>query len=146
MTSTYTSPFPPLEQVTKPNLKTAEAAFYLDRAAQSLRCWAARPGSGPLTPKKIQGLLAWSTTEIKSLVEGSSMSANVTADCAEQAGGLLAHNVLNAMLATPNQAVSVAALQTALLDLKRLPYPERAAVGFAENLVAVLERGIGASL
>ena len=65
------------------------------------------------------------------------MSAFTAADCAEQAGGLLAHNVLNEMLA---------ALHKALLDLQRLPYPDRAAGGFAVSLVAVLERGIGASL
>jgi hypothetical protein len=74
------------------------------------------------------------------------MSAFTAADCAEQAGGLLAHNALNDMLAAPSQAVSVAALHKALLDLQRLPHPDRAAGGFAVNLVAVLERGIGASL
>ena len=58
--------FPALETVTKPNLKTAEAAFYLDRAAQTLRAWACLE-NGPIRPKRIGGLLAWSTTEVKAL-------------------------------------------------------------------------------
>lgn len=57
----------PLEQVSKPNLTTAEAAFYLNRAAQTLRIWACRSGSGPLSPRRIGGLLAWSTAEVKAL-------------------------------------------------------------------------------
>jgi hypothetical protein len=58
--------FPPLGQVTKPNLKTAEAAFYLDRAAQTLRAWACLE-NGPIRPRRIHGLLAWSTAEVKAL-------------------------------------------------------------------------------
>ena len=64
-------------------------------------------------------------------------------DCAEQAGSLIAHNCLNDILNAPSQAVSTAALKTALLDLQRLSHPERAAAGFAVALVAVLEHGIG---
>jgi hypothetical protein len=73
-------------------------------------------------------------------------AAHTPANCAEQAGSTIATNFLNDMLMAPTQAASVAALQTALLDLQRLPYPKRAAGGFAVALVAVLERGIGASL
>ena len=69
-----------------------------------------------------------------------------TANCAEQAGSAIATNCLNAILNATSQAESVAALQTALLDLQRLPHPKRAAGGFAVALVAVLERGVGASL
>jgi hypothetical protein len=58
--------FPPLEQVTKPNLKTEEAAYYLDRKNQTLRAWACLE-NGPLRPKRIHGLLAWSTAEVKAL-------------------------------------------------------------------------------
>ena len=68
------------------------------------------------------------------------------ADCAEQAGHLIASNCLNDMLEAPSQSVSLVALQTALLDLQLLPHPKRAAGGFAVALVAFLERGIGASL
>lgn len=63
----FTPPFPPLELVTKPNLITAEAAYYLNRAPQTLRIWAMRDGTGPLRPKRIGGILAWSTASVKAL-------------------------------------------------------------------------------
>ena len=59
--------FPPLEFVTKPNLTTAELAHYLDRKPQTLRNWACHE-IGPLRPKRIHGILAWSTAETKALV------------------------------------------------------------------------------
>ncbi len=59
--------YEPLEFVTKPNLTTAETAYYLDRRPQTLRGWACNSGSGPLVPKRIGGLLAWSTAEVKTL-------------------------------------------------------------------------------
>ena len=58
--------FQPLEQITRPNLKTEEAAFYLNRAPQTLRAWACLE-NGPLRPRRIAGLLTWSTVEIKAL-------------------------------------------------------------------------------
>jgi hypothetical protein len=67
-------------------------------------------------------------------------------DLAEQAGNAIASNCLTDILNAPSQAVSVTALQTALLDLQRLPYPDRAAGGFAVALIAYLERGMGARL
>lgn len=67
-------------------------------------------------------------------------------DLAEQAGNAIADICLSAMLNAPNQAESVTALQTALLDLQRLPHPKRATAGFAIGLIAHLELGIGASL
>jgi hypothetical protein len=59
--------FPPLELVTKPNLTTAELAHYLNRRPQTLRGWACHE-NGPLRPKRIHGILAWSTAETKALV------------------------------------------------------------------------------
>ena len=56
--------FPALEQVSKPNLTTREAAYYLNRRPQTLRCWACHE-DGPLRPRRINGILAWSTAEIK---------------------------------------------------------------------------------
>ena len=53
-----------LEQVTKPNLTTREAAYYLNRRPQTLRCWACHE-DGPLRPRRINGILAWSTAVIK---------------------------------------------------------------------------------
>ena len=56
----------PLEQVTRPNLKTEEAAYYLNRRPQTLRAWACLE-NGPLRPTRIGGLLAWSTATVKAL-------------------------------------------------------------------------------
>jgi hypothetical protein len=65
-TQQYTSPFPPLELVTKPNLTTAEAAYHLGRRPQTLRAWSCLE-NGPIRPRRIHGLLAWSTAEVKAL-------------------------------------------------------------------------------
>ncbi len=56
----------PLEQVTRPNLTTAEAAYYLNRRPQTLRGWACLE-NGPLRPTRIGVLLAWSTASVKAL-------------------------------------------------------------------------------
>ena len=57
---------PPLSEVTRPNLKTEEAAYYLNRRPQTLRAWACLE-NGPIRPRRIAGLLAWSTAEVKAL-------------------------------------------------------------------------------
>lgn len=56
--------FPPLEQVTKPNLTTGELAYYLNRRPQTLRGWACKE-NGLMRPKRIGGLLAWPVSELK---------------------------------------------------------------------------------
>jgi len=58
--------FQPLTEVTRPNLKTEEAAFYLNRRPQTLRSWACLE-NGPIRPRRIGGLLAWPTAEVKAL-------------------------------------------------------------------------------
>ena len=58
--------FQPLTEVTRPNLKTEEAAFYLNRRPQTLRAWACLE-NGPIRPRRIGALLAWPTAEIKAL-------------------------------------------------------------------------------
>jgi hypothetical protein len=62
----FTAQFLPLEQVTKPNLTTGETAYYLNRRPQTLRGWACLE-NGPIRPRRIAGLLAWNTTEVKAL-------------------------------------------------------------------------------
>jgi hypothetical protein len=62
----FTAPFPALALVNKPNLTTAETAYYLNRHPQTLRCWACHE-NGPLHPSRIGGLLAWSTATVKAL-------------------------------------------------------------------------------
>jgi len=62
----FTSPYPALALVDKPNLTTAETAYYLNRRPQTLRGWACLE-NGPLRPTRIGGLLAWSTATVKAL-------------------------------------------------------------------------------
>ena len=62
----FNAQYLPLEQVTKPNLTTAETAYYLNRRPQTLRGWACLE-NGPLRPTRIGGLLAWSTATVKAL-------------------------------------------------------------------------------
>jgi hypothetical protein len=60
--------YPPLAEVTRPNLKTEEAAFYLNRRPQTLRAWACLENfPAGLRCKRIGGMLAWPTVEIKAL-------------------------------------------------------------------------------
>ena len=62
----FTAKYLPLEQVTRPNLKTEEAAHYLNRRPQTLRAWACLE-NGPIRPRRVAGLLAWNTAEVKFL-------------------------------------------------------------------------------
>ena len=67
-TQHFTAPFPPLALVTKPNLTTAEAAYYLNRRPQTLRGWAClEKFPEGLRCKRIGGLLAWPTASVKML-------------------------------------------------------------------------------
>ena len=63
---TVTQQFPSLESVTRPNLTTAETAYYLNRRPQTLRGWACLE-NGPMRPTRIGGLLAWNTATVKAL-------------------------------------------------------------------------------
>jgi hypothetical protein len=62
----FTAQYLPLEQVTRPNLTTAEASHWLNRRPQTLRAWACLE-NGPIRPRRINGLLAWPTAEVKKL-------------------------------------------------------------------------------
>jgi len=61
--------FPPLEEVTSPLLSTASAAYYLNRANQTLREWACFE-TGPIRPVRINGRLSWKTSDVRALVAG----------------------------------------------------------------------------
>jgi hypothetical protein len=76
--------------------------------------------------------LAWATDRSK----------HTAADCAEQAGGSIAHTALNAMLAVDTQAKHYAILKAAILDIAKLQHPDRAAGGFALALVDTLVTGL----
>ena len=56
--------YPPLEQVTRPAITTSEAAYYLNRAEQTLRIWSCKQ-IGAIRPIRINGRLAWLTADIK---------------------------------------------------------------------------------
>lgn len=62
--ATAPQPFPPLEQITRPNVPTEQAAYYLDRRPQTMRIWAMRE-DGPLRPMRINGRLAWPVSELR---------------------------------------------------------------------------------
>lgn len=64
------------------------------------------------------------------------------ADCSEQAGNTLANSLLNDLLAADSQALRVALIQSAILDLGTLQHHDRAAAGFAVALVNVIEVGL----
>lgn len=60
----------PLALEPRAALPTAEAAFHLNRAEQTLRLWACRE-NGPIRPLRINGRLAWRVADIRRLVEGA---------------------------------------------------------------------------
>ncbi|MDP3279954.1 MAG: DNA-binding protein [Nitrosomonas sp.] len=61
--------FQSLDQVTRSILTTGEAAFYLNRKPQTLRCWAMKQ-DGLLQPVRINSRLGWRVADIKSLLNG----------------------------------------------------------------------------
>lgn len=54
----------PLAQEARAHLTTAEAAFHLNRAPQTMRLWACRE-DGPIRPMRINGRLAWPVAELR---------------------------------------------------------------------------------
>jgi len=69
MENATTQHFPPLEQVTRPTVPTADAAHYLNRQPQTMRAWACLE-NGPLRPVRINGRLAWPVAGIRELLNG----------------------------------------------------------------------------
>ena len=53
-----------LENEVRLTLPTAEAAYHLNRANQTLRLWAMRE-DGPICPIRVNGRLAWPVSELK---------------------------------------------------------------------------------
>ncbi|MNL54287.1 hypothetical protein D3C87_1776080 [compost metagenome] len=62
--------YPPLESEDRPVVETAAAAHYLGRRPNTLRIWSCS-GTGPLTPIRVNGRLAWRVSEIRRLLEVS---------------------------------------------------------------------------
>lgn len=61
--------FPPLEQENRDIITTEAAAFYLNRAPQTLRAWACLE-NGPLRPIRVHGRLAWRVADIQKILSG----------------------------------------------------------------------------
>jgi hypothetical protein len=61
--------YPALDAQVRIAVSTAEAAFHLGRAPQTLRKWACYE-DGPLRPIRIHGRLAWPVAQIKELLKG----------------------------------------------------------------------------
>ncbi len=59
--------FVSLDRETRAAVDTATAAYHLSRQPQTLRCWATY-GSGPITPFRISGRLAWKTADLRKLL------------------------------------------------------------------------------
>jgi hypothetical protein len=59
--------YEPLERVTKPNVSTTKAAYYLDRKPDTLQRWA-KNGNGPIKPLRINNRLAWPVDQLKRLL------------------------------------------------------------------------------
>jgi hypothetical protein len=69
----FTGKYLPLEQVTKPNLTTAELAYYSDLAEQTWRAHACKETFPEgLRPRRVCGRLAWPTAGAKKLLLGVS--------------------------------------------------------------------------
>ncbi|RYF49332.1 MAG: hypothetical protein EOO38_08155 [Cytophagaceae bacterium] len=64
---TTTATFPQLESLTQPAVSTEQAAFYLNRRPQTLRCWACLE-NGPIPCMRVHGRLAWPVAGIKALL------------------------------------------------------------------------------
>lgn len=60
----------PLEHETRAALPTADAAYHLNRAPQTLRMWACYE-DGPLRPIRVNGRLAWPVSEIRRVLGGA---------------------------------------------------------------------------
>lgn len=60
------SHYPPLESVTRPTVPTPQAAYYLNRAQQTLRIWAMN--EYPIRPIRIHGRLGWKTADIRAML------------------------------------------------------------------------------
>lgn len=56
--------YPPLEEVTRPTVETAAAAYYMNRRPQTMRGWACLE-NGPIRPVRINGRLAWPVAELR---------------------------------------------------------------------------------
>lgn len=60
---------PPLSADNRETVDTRTAAHHLNRSPKTLRSWA-YTGSGPISPKRIHGRLAWPVENLRQLLAG----------------------------------------------------------------------------
>ncbi|MES2017009.1 MAG: DNA-binding protein [Pseudomonadota bacterium] len=61
--------FPAIDTEARSHVETATAAYWLNRKPQTLRAWASQE-NGPLRPTRVHGRLAWSVSEIRTIMNG----------------------------------------------------------------------------
>lgn len=59
--------YPDLAHTNQPAVPTAQAAYYLNRAPQTLRAWASA-GTGPIRPFNVGGRLAWPVSKLREVL------------------------------------------------------------------------------
>lgn len=59
--------YPPLEQVTRPNITTDELAYYTNMRPQTWRAHACKE-TGSIRPTRLGGKLQWPTAEVKKML------------------------------------------------------------------------------
>ncbi len=59
--------YPDLALTNQPAVSTAQAAYYLNRAPQTLRQWASA-GTGPIKPLNVHGRLAWPVSKLREVL------------------------------------------------------------------------------
>lgn len=64
------SSYPALSEVTRETVTTAEAAYFVNRTAQTLRVWTCRQTEGVPRPLKLNGRLAWRVADLKKFLNG----------------------------------------------------------------------------
>ena len=63
------NPYPPLESVENPTVGTHQAAYYLNRKAQTMRSWASCKEDAPIKPIRLYGRLAWPVAAIREVLQ-----------------------------------------------------------------------------
>jgi hypothetical protein len=67
-----TTIYPSIDTVTRQTVDTACAAYWMNRKPQTLRAWACLE-NGPIRPIRVNGRLAWSVKEIRSMMSTGSV-------------------------------------------------------------------------
>jgi hypothetical protein len=75
-TAEILSQFTPLDQEQRTAVTTAEAAYHLNRKAQTLLIWSCKE-IGPIRPIKVCGRLMWRTDDLRKLVGADRLTIQV---------------------------------------------------------------------